>query len=225
MSCQTGSSLEEDQAFLLLALHSSSETLGVAVQDCRDPKTSRRTATFPLGRGLANSLLNCVEELLPAASWPQLARLAVAIGPGGFTGTRLTVVMARTLAQQLGCSLDGVSSFALMAPRLAVALSHEQMEQPFWIVKPLPRRGTVAGRYQLQMAAEVGAAKVVVELESPHLLAENFKAFPALDAQDDVAKDVEHLLELCAKAHSLGQEVAWTDVLPLYPTSPVVVSP
>ncbi|MFL0732292.1 MAG: tRNA (adenosine(37)-N6)-threonylcarbamoyltransferase complex dimerization subunit type 1 TsaB, partial [Prochlorococcus sp.] len=142
MTAQAISTLGEEQAYLLLALHSSSETLGVAVLDCRDPKASLRSNTFPIGRGLSNSLLNCVEELLPAASWPHLARLAVATGPGGFTGTRLTVVMARTLAQQLGCSLDGVSSFALMAPRLAIALSPEQMQKPFWIVKPMRRRGT-----------------------------------------------------------------------------------
>ena len=221
MTAQVNSTLGGEQAYLLLALHSSSETLGVAVLDCRDPKTSLRSSTFPMGRGLSNSLFSCVEELLPSASWPHLARLAVATGPGGFTGTRLTVVMARTLAQQLGCSLDGVSSFALMAPRLAIALSPEQMQKPFWIVKPMRRRGTVAGCYQLQMAAEEGPALTAVELATPHLLADGIEVSPALHAQDDVAKDVEYLLEYCAAAHRLGQEVSWTKVLPLYPTSPL----
>ncbi len=221
MTAQVNSTLGGEQAYLLLALHSSSETLGVAVLDCRDPKTSLRSSTFPMGRGLSNSLFSCVEELLPSASWPHLARLAVATGPGGFTGTRLTVVMARTLAQQLGCSLDGVSSFALMAPRLATELSYEQKEQPFWIVKPMQRRGTLAGRYLLQTAAEVGSKGVAVELESPRLLPEGLEVSPALHAQDDVAKDVEYLLEYCAAAHRLGQEVSWTKVLPLYPTSPL----
>ena len=211
------------QADMLLALHSSSETLGVAVCDCRDPIASQRSATFPLGRGLSNSLLSCVEELYPAALWPQLSRLAVAIGPGGFTGTRLTVVMARTLAQQLSCPLDGFSSYQLMAPRLAAALSPEQLEQPFWIVKTLPRRGIVAGRYQQQPAAVTGPRQLFVELVAPHLLAENHQVSPALEAEDDVAVDVVRLLELSSAANKSGQDAPWPEVLPIYPTSPVGV--
>ena len=52
-------------------------------------------------------------------------------------------------------------------------------------------------------------------------LPEGLEVSPALHAQDDVAKDVEYLLEYCAAAHRLGQEASWTKVLPLYPTSPL----
>ena len=119
----------------LLALHSSSETLGVALLNCAGINTTKQISTFPLGRALSKNLLSCVNELLPSEDWSQIVRLGVAIGPGGFTGTRLSVVMARTLAQQLGCSLDGVSSFSLMAPRLAQTLNSEQLQKPFWIVQ------------------------------------------------------------------------------------------
>ena len=81
-----------------LALHSCSPALGLALLD----GGQSRSIAHPLGRQLANGLFEAVEELLPAARWPQLQWLAVATGPGGFTGTRLTVVLARTLAQQLG---------------------------------------------------------------------------------------------------------------------------
>lgn len=128
----------------LLALHSSSETLGLALQRLGGQEPPR-LAAFPLGRGLSAALLTCVESVLPAPQWPCLGRLAVATGPGGFTGTRLTVALARTLAQQLGLPLDGVGSFRLIAQRLlrqgAVA------QQPFWVVQDLPRRGLVAGLY------------------------------------------------------------------------------
>ena len=105
----------------LLALHSSTDTLGLALQGpyaLGEEPPAPLLAAFPLGRALSNQLLDCVEALLPAARWPQLGRLAVATGPGGFTGTRLTVVLARTLAQQLGLPLDGVSSFQLIANTL-----------------------------------------------------------------------------------------------------------
>ncbi len=206
---------------LLLALHSSSDTLGVAVLDSRDPQATRLSATFPLGRGLANSLISCVKELLPLESWRQLGRLAVAIGPGGFTGTRLTLVMARTLAQQLNCPLHGVSSFALMAPRLASSLPPGQHKEPFWVLKHLPRRGTVAGRYKLLEELSIDSCVGVHEIEAPHLLDHSCEVAPALLAKEDVASDVERLLLICAEAHRLGKKSSWREVLPIYPTSPV----
>ena len=86
----------------VLALHSSSDVLGVGVHwlgGSGPVEASRALRAFPLGRGLSNQLLSCMEQLLPADQWPQLIRLAVATGPGGFTGTRLTVVLARTDAE------------------------------------------------------------------------------------------------------------------------------
>ena len=128
----------------LLALHSSGESLGVALQRLGgdDPP---RLAAFPLGRALSGALFGSVESVLPAVEWPRLARLAVATGPGGFTGTRLTVALARTLAQQLALPLDGVGSFALIARRLL--RRGEVAAEPFWVLQELPRRGLVAGLY------------------------------------------------------------------------------
>ncbi|MEN9387094.1 MAG: tRNA ((37)-N6)-threonylcarbamoyltransferase complex dimerization subunit type 1 TsaB, partial [Cyanobacteriota bacterium] len=68
---------------LLLVLHSSSESLGVAVQPLGEPAAAPRVESFPLGRRLSNALLPCVEQVLPADQWAQLGRLAVATGPGG----------------------------------------------------------------------------------------------------------------------------------------------
>ena len=113
--------------------------LGVGLRRL-DGGGSDRVRLFPLGRDLSSGLLESVESLLPASSWPQLSRLAVATGPGGFTGTRLTVVLARTLAQQLAIPLDGLGSFLLVAQR-------RQLAGPTWLSQELPRRGVVAGVY------------------------------------------------------------------------------
>ena len=88
---------------LLLALHSCSDCFGMALLDPQQPGPEPLVQVHPDGRGLSNSLISRVQALLPPERWPQLQGLAVATGPGGFTGTRLTVVMARTLAQQLDC--------------------------------------------------------------------------------------------------------------------------
>ena len=201
----------------LLALHSSTPVLGVAALHLEAPVATRRVLTRPAGRELTNGLLGAVEEVLPAQHWSTIARLAVATGPGGFTGTRLTVVMARTLAQQVQCPLDGVSSFALMAPRLARDAGLAATEDPFWIVQTLPRRGRVAGSYRL------GPQGDVEELETPHLLADDAQPSPALAMAENVEADVSRLLDVCFAAHQQGRSASWDGVLPYYPTSPVGV--
>ena len=200
----------------LLALHSSSEILGLAVYDAEDPAGGTRILCRPMGRQLTNGLIPAVEELLPQEEWTSIVRLAVCTGPGGFTGTRLTVVMARTLAQQLGCPLHGESSFALMAPRLSVALPASQVLEPFSIVQTLPRRGRVAGRYRL-----ISGSVPAQELEPPRLLREDEDPSPALTMELDVASDVQHLLERCCHWEQEATPGPWEPVLPIYPTSPV----
>lgn len=216
---------------LLLALHSSSESLAVGVQPLPDPPcpASRSTpesqvASFPLGRQLSRELLPCVEQLLPAEQWPRLARLVVATGPGGFTGTRLTVVLARTLAQQLDIPLHGYGSFLLMARRLAAPPGPLAGQARFWLQQELPRRGSVAGLYGPDAQAFGGIA----ELQSPRLFPPGEPlpwlldpAEPAWPALVEPEADVAGLLALGQLAHAAGQAGPWGPVLPLYPTSPV----
>ena len=198
---------------LLMALHSSSEIFGVAVQDPQKEE-GPRVAVFDDGRSLSNTLISRVASLLPQERWSGLEGLAVATGPGGFTGTRLSVVMARTLAQQLNIRLIGVSSYALMASRLVERLPLEQRQSPFWIQRELPRRGWIAGCYQLLDGR-------IEEIRSPHLLPPGQLVEPVLAAEEDVAVDVERLLALLQQADRLDTAGPWQPVLPLYPTSPV----
>ena len=198
---------------VVLALHSSSDVLGVGVRWLEAGPGAGEVRAFPLGRGLSNQLLSCIEQVLPAHQWPQLTRLAVATGPGGFTGTRLTVVLARTLAQQLQRPLDGVGSFQLAAQRLGI-------QEPTWLVQELPRRGVVAGLYA---PAPGGAGAGCLELEPPRLFAPGTPVPPGLQrsAAAQLPDDVAQLLELSVRAHARGLEAPWQPVLPLYPTSPV----
>ena len=205
---------------LLLALHSSSESLGVGLCDLQAPEAPPQCASFPLGRQLSNDLLPCVEQLLPAERWPQLARIVVATGPGGFTGTRLTVVLARTLAQQLQIPLHGFGSFLLMARRLAEAGVFTGDQPRFWLQQTLPRRGIVAGAYRLDAAALGG----ILEIAAPRLFRpeeEGPGGEPGAPAEVDAEQDVRQLLALGRLAHAAALPGPWETVLPLYPTSPV----
>jgi tRNA threonylcarbamoyladenosine biosynthesis protein TsaB len=207
---------------LVLALHSSSDVFGVGVaplngQVAGDGLVAGQSQAFPLGRSLSNQLFTAVEAVLPANQWPHIARLAVALGPGGFTGTRLTVVMARILAEQLGVPLDGVGSFLLIARRL-------QLREPTWLVQTLPRRGVVAGCYgpsaQVSNPAAWGGME---ELAAPKLYASvsDVPAGPQQAAIPELPADVDQLLHLACLAAAAGVEAPWQPVLPLYPTSPV----
>lgn len=62
--------------------------------------------------GHATRLLPLAADLLDQAglSWREIDRIAVGVGPGGFTGLRVGVASARGLAQSLGAELVGVSS-------------------------------------------------------------------------------------------------------------------
>ena len=117
----------------LLALHSCSESFGIAVKDIDNQENIIKTEVFNIGRSLSNKLLSCIEKILPRKFWKQIIRISVAKGPGSFTSTRLTLSMARTIAQQINCSLDSMSSFHLMAPRLYKDLNQNQNLHTFWI--------------------------------------------------------------------------------------------
>lgn len=208
----------------LLALHSSSETLAVALQRLDGESIPAEVGCFPLGRRLSNELLSCVEQVLPAAHWPQIGRIVVATGPGGFTGTRLTIVLARTLAQQLAVPLHGFSSFLLMARRLAAAGQPAHGLERFWLAQELPRRGTVAGCYGPCPSCLGG----IEEREVPRLFAGGERwpgapgaAEPCLPAVVDAREDALQLLQLGVLAAQQALPGPWQPVLPLYPTSPV----
>ncbi len=206
----------------LLALHSSSDSLGVGLQRLGATQPER-LETFPLGRALSNGLFDGLESVLPASAWPRLGRLAVATGPGGFTGTRLTVVLARTLAQQLALPLDGVSSFHLMARRLLAGSDPPGADGPFWLLQELPRRGVVAGLY----GADPGQPGGVAELEAPrlHRGSDVLAPFPRHPAEVRLPQDVIQLLGFSAARAAAGGSAPWQPVLPLYPTSPVEALP
>jgi len=69
-----------------------------------------------LQRGQAERLMPMLEGLLAGQglTWRDLDALAVGIGPGNFTGTRISVSAARGLALALGIPAVGVSMFEVM---------------------------------------------------------------------------------------------------------------
>ena len=70
-----------------------------------------------MGRGQAERLMPLLEEVLAegGADWSDLDAIGVGIGPGNFTGIRISVSAARGLALALNIPAIGVSSFEAIA--------------------------------------------------------------------------------------------------------------
>ena len=66
----------------------------------------------PMARGHADALAPMVEEAMRGieGGFPSLARIAVAIGPGSFTGIRVGLAMARAMGVALAIPVVGVSN-------------------------------------------------------------------------------------------------------------------
>jgi tRNA threonylcarbamoyl adenosine modification protein YeaZ len=70
-----------------------------------------------MGKGQAERLMPLLEEVLAGAGlgWRDLAAIGVGVGPGNFTGIRISVAAARGLALALGIPAIGISSLEALA--------------------------------------------------------------------------------------------------------------
>ncbi len=89
-----------------LALHTTTEVLSLAIAQLDEQKGDRsliclQQQSWPLGRELSTQLHLLLAEFMTSYAWTDLAFVAIAKGVGSFTGTRIGIVLARTLGEQL----------------------------------------------------------------------------------------------------------------------------
>lgn len=122
----------------ILALETSNRVGSIALLEARDgPANVLRQVWLPLGERTARSLLPSIDALLREFSWrpADLELIATTTGPGSFTGLRIGVVAAKTLAYATGAKLVGVHTLAAIAaganakaPRLWTVLDAQRQE-------------------------------------------------------------------------------------------------
>lgn len=96
-----------------LALQTSTGDLGLAFVDYQG---KFYYDSWDLGRELADLLQEILAGFVnKVTSWDKLDFLAVSLGPGSYTSTRIGVVTARILAQQLNLPVVGISNTELLA--------------------------------------------------------------------------------------------------------------
>jgi tRNA threonylcarbamoyl adenosine modification protein YeaZ len=205
-----------------LALHTSSPNLGLAISNFEG---EARHQTWAFGRNLSVHLHHTLMEFVQPYTWADLSFLAVARGPGGFTGTRIGVVTARTLAQQLDIPLFGISTLealALAALEQQPLLSHQPMPH---IAVDMRAQRTMRFTAIYQAEPEQLTPLQTEQVVSPEswnaLLADYNSPVIKVTAGDDIAKTVPQVLELAYRQWQAGQRPHWSEVVPYYGQHPV----
>jgi tRNA threonylcarbamoyl adenosine modification protein YeaZ len=202
-----------------LALHTSSPALGLAISSNAD---DLRCQTWDLGRETSNYLHPHLLEFLRPQTWQDLGWIAVANGPGGFTGTRLAVVTARTLGQQLNIPVLTISSLAAIA---------WQSSQVGSIAISMPaQRGEVFGAiYNLNIEGQelttILADTIFSATDWATYLADfNPSHHHVIPQSANLADTVVGVLALARIAYDRGERPDWSTAIPFYGQHPIVTS-
>ena len=101
---------------LLLCIDTSGPRCAVSLHDAAGAR--RLAGAAPdIGRGHAEVLIGLLEDMLreAGADYSDIAKIAVVVGPGSFTGLRVGVAAAKGLALALDRPLVGLSSLEILA--------------------------------------------------------------------------------------------------------------
>lgn len=205
-----------------LAIHTASPSLGLALSNFEG---ETRHQTWAFGRDLSAHLHNTLVEFIQPYPWGEMSFIAVAQGPGGFTGTRIGVVTARTLAQQLNIPLFGIST--LQAVAQAALERHNLLTQtpvPTIAVDMRAQRNmrfTAIYQVQAEALAPLQTEQVVSPEDWEARLAYYGSPVFRVTAGDDMASTTPHLLELAYRSWQQGMRPNWSEVVPYYGQHPV----
>ena len=208
----------QKQNFHTLVIHSTDNSFGFG---CRKNNDAGSDELFikEFDKDLCNNLIVDFKKFISKENLQKVNKISVSIGPANFNASRLIVVLARTISQQIKCPLDSFSSFEIIAKRIAIKNNIFINKKSFWIYKKLKRKGFIAGKYEIYNEAqnnedlsirEILLPKVIKELESKELF---------FQANYEDQEDLKELLNLSNK--NLLNSNEWQKVLPLYPISPI----
>ena len=213
-----------------LALHTSSPELGLALSNFAGDS---RCQTWDLGRSLSSQLHYHLAEFIQPQTWTDLAFIAVAKGPGSFTGTRIGVVTARTLAQQLGIPLFAISTLASVVWAQHIdgeaALEEEKISKKKSFVNavelPAQRGQVFAAVYQVTPdnsgLIELLPDTVMTPEVWQQTLAGWSTPYDLIQVPAALGMSISSTLELAYLDWQQGKRPDWSEALPFYGQHPV----
>jgi len=109
---------QQRQNYHTLVIHSTDNSFGFGY---RKNNTLQSDELFikKFDNNLCNNLINDLNKFISKENLQKINKLSVSTGPANFNASRLIIVLARTIAQQIKCPLDSFSSFEIMAKRIA----------------------------------------------------------------------------------------------------------
>ncbi len=205
-----------------LALHTSSPALGLAIGSC---EPDYRDRSWNLGRDTSNYLHPYLCDFIKPQTWQDLGWIAVANGPGGFTGTRLGLVTVRTLAQQLDLPVFTISSLAAVVWTLPPEIS-EIGAGKIAISLPAQREEVFAAVYAVDrergLISEIVPDTVLSVVEWEAQLAQFEHCYHhQIDRAANLASTVEGVWQLAQIADNRAERPDWSLALPFYGQHPV----
>ena len=212
--------LKQRENYPTLVIHSTDNSFGFGY---RKNNTLESDELFikKFDNDLCNNLINDLNKFISKENLQKINKLSVSIGPANFNASRLIVVLARTISQQINCPLDSFSSFEIMAKRIALRNNIFINKQSFWIYKKLKRKGFIAGKYEICHDETNPSDLVIRETVLPKVVKELNSEEITFEANYDVKEDLKELLSLANKNLLNSNLDSWKKVLPLYPISPI----
>ncbi|KMK66269.1 tRNA (adenosine(37)-N6)-threonylcarbamoyltransferase complex dimerization subunit type 1 TsaB [Puniceibacterium sp. IMCC21224] len=147
-----------------------------------------------MAKGQAEHLIPMLEDMLRSAgkNWHDLSGIAVGIGPGNFTGIRISVAAARGLALALNIPAIGVSMFEVLAH---YADDPESTPKAIPTMEPtlfsLPAPRGQAYVQQFKDAVPVGAARLIDPIATPADLQMRFGMGVSGFAADEICQQLD----------------------------------
>jgi len=210
-----------------LALHTTSPQLGLAISNFAG---DTRSQTWDLGRDLSTYLQQHLAEFIKPQTWADLEFIAVAKGPGSFTSTRIGIVTARTLAQQLDIPLLAISTLAAMG-WFTVVKDSEQFEQftsppTLALQMPAQRNQLFTAVYQVSSLADGVLTQLLPDsVMTPETWQQSLESlqmpYQLVDVPRDLGTNAASVLDLAYGLWQQGKRPHWSEALPFYGQHPV----
>ena len=211
---------EQRQNYPILAIHSTDNSFGFGYRKNNDLE-SDELFIKKFDNDLCNNLINDLNKFISKENLQKINKLSVSIGPANFNASRLVVVLARTISQQINCPLDSFTAFEIMAKRIASKNNIFKNKKSFWIYKKLKRKGLIAGKYEIFHKEKNSSDLVIRETVLPKVVQEIESKELTFEANYDDKEDLKELLNLANKTLLNSNLDSWRKVLPLYPISPI----
>ena len=111
--------IKQRKNYTTLVIHSTDNSFGFGYRKNNNLE-SDELFIKKFDNDLCNNLINDFDKFTAKKDLQKVNKISVSIGPANFNASRLIVVLARTISQQINCPLESFSSFEIMAKRIAL---------------------------------------------------------------------------------------------------------